>query len=334
MWDTDVVLKQPTNYFYFREYVNEIWSYGSLYKATIINAQGEPTYYERNGIKVRAFEVCGTSIKYTLVVTYELPEGTYTHSYYNNMRFGLEAYNISPLEYESEWEEPARTIVETIDEISELGLDGFKELTALRRRLSLAHNTKNHELEKYKELLDRVQFFETCLDEPVFDEEIMNMSEIDDIEHTEPCQSRIEKAQPIVEEINKLESEINKLKTNMTIKQKVFRYYKEHLVSARIKNNVEYIPFEQFEFASKLERLTIPETVKRIGNDAFNFSSLKEIVFLSPNPPKLEWGFPNPGRPSFKAAIRIPKGSRENYRLNSFSMWEDLQDQIQESDDF
>lgn len=334
MWNTNAALKQPTNYFYYREFVYEVWSYGSLYKATIVNAQGEPAYYERHGIKVREFEVCGSSIKHTLVVKYELPDETYTHSFYNNMRFGLGAYNIPPLEYDKEWLEPARTIVETIDEISELGLDAFKELTALRRRLCLARNTWTYEQERDKELLDHALFFETCLDEPIFDEENMNLSEVDDDEHTEPCHSDIETAQPIVEEINKLESKIDDLKRNKAIKQKVVQYYKWHLVSAKIKDDVDFIPFEQFKCASKLERLVIPSSVIRIGNDAFNYSSLKEIVFLSQEPPKLEWGFPNPGKPSFKAVIRIPKGSRENYKLNSFSMWGDLQDQIQESNDF
>ena len=333
MWDTDAVLKQPTNYFYFREFVHEVWSYGSLYKATIINSQGEPAYYERHGIKVKEFEVCGSSIKHTLVVKYELPDGPYTHAYYNNMRFGLGTYNLSPLEYDKEWLYPAKTIVETIDEISELGLEAFKEITALRRRLCLARNTWTYEQEKDKEVLDHALFFETSLDEPVFDEEKMNLLEIGDDDYTEPCHSVLEAAQSIVEEINKLESKTDDLKRNKAIKQKVVKYYKEHLVSAKIKETVDYIPFEQFESSSKLELLVIPSSVKSIGNDAFNYSSLKEIVFLSPNPPELKWGFPNPGKPSFKAVIRIPKGSRENYRLDSFSMWGELQDQIQESND-
>jgi hypothetical protein len=332
MWDTPAILKSPTQYFYFKEHVLEVWSYGSLYSAVIINANGEPTPYERHGIKVRGFEVCGSSIDHQLVVEYEMQQGTYVHRYHNNRRFGMGSYDIRPLDYNVEWEEPAKAIIETIDEINQYGLDGFKELTSLRRRLCLARNEWKYEQEKDKEILDHALFFETCLTDTVFDEEKMTLS-IEDVSEPSPLSdSVIDESQKLIQEIRLLERRIHDLRQNKATKTAVVRYYKKHLVSAAVKDTVDFIPFEQFECASGLESLIIPKSVNSIGNDAFNYSSLEKIIFLSPTPPKLEWGFPRPGKPTFKAKIIIPKGSRENYRLDSFSMWGDLQNQIQESD--
>lgn len=336
--ETKNALSHPTRFFHFIERPFKIWSYGVLYEAIIVNSEGDPSPFVIGNVQAVSFKATGTSQDYALVVDYIVSGQPYTHTYHNNARFGPGVIN-HPLSYDKEWEGPAaKTIIHTMHEINEIGLDSFKAKTTLRRRICLLRNIVKFESGLLQQETERASFFTNCLENRVFDVPLVGSRLLDcnfDDYNLVPldADNNDRSLSPLLDTITQAENEIEMIRKERQQAKGTIQYYKDHLVSACITEGTTSIPFAQFEFCRTLQELTIAGSVKSIGSDAFNDSSLVTLTFLSPIAPTLVFGFPSSPGPNFKANILIPKGSRQNYQGGTGSFWNCLQDQIQETRD-